>query len=297
MKLTTSIKISIKRYLPAFLFKCIHTIYNITIAKFEGILFAFRIRGFTEKMVVPLSYFGHSFSLLINPKNGFLDKQIYAYKKYEVHILEEMMKNIHRGMTVLDVGANIGHHSLFMSRLVGATGKVIALEPMLAMREQFEKSIALNSITNINIEPLALGEKESTETIYINKGSVASSSIVNTSKGDTEETIHVVTLDSLSLAPSFMKIDVEGYEYFALQGGEETVAQQHPVILLEYSPIYYRKSNPSHSKDIITFLRRHNYSIFDLEDGHKKIIDDSAFISSFAEGLRSQTNIICIPKN
>ncbi len=239
MKLTTSIKIRIKQYLPSFIFKSIHTIYNITIAKLELMVFAFRIRGFNEKMIIPLSYFGHSFSLLIDPKNGFLDKQVYAYKKYEVHILEEIMKNVKSGATVLDIGANIGHHSLFMSRLVGDTGKVIAFEPMAAMREQFEKSIALNGTTNITIEPLALGEKESVEKIYINQNIVASSSIVNTSKGDTEETIRVVTLDSLSLVPSFMKIDVEGYEYFALQGAEKTITKYHPTILLEYSPIYY----------------------------------------------------------
>ena len=127
MKLTTRAKIILRKYFPSFVFQAVRKVHDRTIAKIAPSLFALRIRGFTEETIVPLSYFGHSFSLLINPKNGFLDKQIYAYKKYEVHILTEMKRQIQAGDTVLDIGANIGHHTLFMASLVGSEGRVVRL--------------------------------------------------------------------------------------------------------------------------------------------------------------------------
>lgn len=296
MKITTRIKVLLKKYLPSTLFSYIRKLYDATFVKIIPVLFYFRARNFKKEMVVPLSYFGHDFYIVIDPKNGFLDAQIYVYKKYETHILKEIMNHIHKGDTVIDIGANIGHHSLFMSRLVGENGKVIAFEPITYIREQFEKSILLNHIKNITIEPVALGERESTEKIHFSEGSVASSSIVNDVGGDKGETIRVVTLDSLSLSPTFIKLDVEGYEFFALRGGEQTISKNHPVILMEYSPIYYRASNKTHSKEIISFLRKHNYNIYDIEDKLKEIVDDEGFVHSFDDGLRSQTNIICVPK-
>ena len=88
---------------------------------------------------------------------------------------------------------------------------------------------------------------------------------------------------------------MEGYEYFVLKGAEETIKRSRPTILLEYSPLYYERTNPTHKKEIITFLRKYNYEIFDLEDSRKKVINDEEFLSSFNKDLRAQTNIICIP--
>ena len=45
--------------------------------------------------------------------------------------------------------------------------------------------------------------------------------------------VEVITLDSLALAPDFLKIDVEGMEYQTLLGGEQTIRQHRPVIMLE----------------------------------------------------------------
>ena len=295
MRITTKIKIFTKKNLPESIFLSTQKLYNATIAKSVLYIFNFRARNFKEEKVVDLSYFGNSFKLVINPKNEHLDKWIYVYNSYETTILEEIMKNIKKGDKVLDVGANIGHHSLFMSRLVGEKGTVTAFEPISFLRSQFEKSIKINQIKNIKISSLALGEKESSETIYICESNVAGSSLVNSSKGGKEEFIHVAPLDSLSLTTSFIKIDVEGYEYFVLKGAEETIKRSRPTILLEYSPLYYERTNPTHKKEIITFLRKYNYEIFDLEDSRKKVINDEEFLSSFNKDLRAQTNIICIP--
>ncbi|OIO31238.1 hypothetical protein AUJ77_00305 [Candidatus Nomurabacteria bacterium CG1_02_43_90] len=296
MKTTSKIKFIIKRNLPDFLFTFIKAIYNATIAKSISVVFTLRAYNFKKETLINLNYFGFSYKLYINPKNGYLDKWLYVYKCYETHILKEIMNNIKKGDTVLDIGANIGHHSLFISKVVGDKGNVISFEPISFLREQFEKSTSINKSANVTVMPLALGEKESKETIHICESNTAGSSIVNFSAVGKKESIKVVTLDSLSLNPSFMKIDVEGYEYFVLKGAEETIKKNHPKILLEYSPLYYAKTNPSHQKEIITFLRNNNYDIYDLDEERKKIVDDVDFISSFNQGFKAQTNILCVQK-
>lgn len=93
-----------------------------------------------------------------------------------------------------------------------------------------------------------------------------------------------------------MKIDVEGYEWFVLQGGSETVAKFKPNIVIEYSPEYYRQNDVTHMDKIIDFLRKNNYKIFDIENNNKEIVDDTEFKNSFSLNLRSQTNLLCKAK-
>ena len=296
MRTTSKLKFFLKKHSPEFVFKTCQSLYNKTIARWTLFLFTWRSRDFTKEMAVELSYFGHSFKLLIDPRNEHLDKWIYVYRSYEQPILNEIKNNTNEGDTLLDIGANIGHHSLFMSRLTGVKGQVIAFEPISHLRSQFRKSVDLNHIENIDIKPYALGNKESDEEIYVCESNVAGSSLVHVAPIGRKEVVHILPLDTLSLSPSFMKIDVEGYEYFVLIGGEKTIQTFRPKILLEYSPLYYWSTNPSHQRDIVTFLRKHDYDIYDIEDGRRKINDDEVFLSSFAPDLRAQTNLICIPR-
>ncbi len=300
MKSTTQIKILSKKHLPNFLFLFIRKLYDLTLLKIIPWIFTFRIKNFKEEMVIPLSYFGHNFSIIINPKNGYLDAQVYLYKEYERHIVKEIMRNLKDGDVVLDVGANIGIHSLFMSKCVNKSGKVVSFEPISYIRNQFERSVLLNKIENITVLPFALGEKEAIEIIHVREGNVGGSSLLGESTSTKDEEIKVVSLDSLNLSPNFIKMDVEGYEYLALLGSESTIKKYKPKILMEYSPIYYRMKGSSlfknHDEKIIKFFRDNNYDIYDLEDGRRRVVDDSSFVKSFGDNLRSQTNIICIPR-
>jgi FkbM family methyltransferase len=295
MIFTTKAKLFLKKYSPSWLFPIIRFTADNTILKLIPLAFKVRTLFFTKQMVKSVNYHGKHFKLVIDPKNGYLDSQIYTLKLYEPHIVAQFVKNIHAGDVCLDVGANIGHHTIIMAQSAGDSGHVYAYEPIPYIREQMEKSLALNNITNVTTVPNALSYEEGTLNLYLNEGNIAGSSFVNEARGNTIP-VCVKTLDSYNYKKvDFIKIDVEGFEYNVLKGGEQTIAAFHPKILFEFSPVYYRKNTPSDIIDILLFFKKHNYTLIDLEDSRKTVSNIDTFLHEFDTGLRSQTNILAIP--
>lgn len=293
MVFTTRAKLFLKKYTPQWLFPAIRYMSEKTILPLMPLIFKYRTSSFTKRVVKNVTYGNNkNFKIIIDPQNGFLDAQIYALKLYEPHIVREFVDNISEGDVCIDIGANIGHHTIIMSQCVGINGKVFAYEPIPYIRKQMEESLALNNLTNVTIVPDALSNEDGLLHLHINKGNVAGSSFVNTY---TEGTIpvQVHTLDSYKYQRvDFIKIDVEGFEYNVLLGGKGLIEKHHPVVLFEYSPLYYLKFDPSHIKKILTFFKERNYTLIDLEDNKKEINDADFFIKQFGNGLRSQTNIL-----
>ena len=206
--------------------------------------------------------------------------------------MEEIIKP---GDTCVDIGANIGHHSILMSHFVREEGHVIAYEPIPYLRDQISRSLAANSIHNVTIHDVALSDAEGQMILFLRKGNIGGSSLVHGI--DTEELpVRVTTLDKNHVGKiDFMKIDVEGYEYHVLLGAVGLIEKYRPTIIFEWSPLYYRIHNPSHSKEILQFFKDRNYRIIDMENNNKLITHLDEFISGFDDGLRSQTNILAVP--
>lgn len=123
----------------------------------------------------------------------------------------------------IDVGGHCGLWSKEMTRLFD---RVVAFEPVQEHRECFVKNVQ----GNYQLEPCALGEKEDLISIHTSKGSSGDSWVEG--KGD----IPVKLLDSFDLDPDFIKLDCEGYEYFALKGGEEMLKRCKPCVIVEQKP-------------------------------------------------------------
>jgi FkbM family methyltransferase len=242
-----------------------------------------------------LIYRGFPFTIEINPINGYLDAQIHAHGLYEPHIIKIMEKHIAKNAVCIDVGANIGHHTILMSHFVGKHGHVHAYEPIPAMREQMQRSFDANNIHNITIHDVALSDSKGEMQLYLRKGNIGASSLVEGI--DTSGiTVRVIPLDmEYQGTVDFMKIDVEGYEYHVLMGGKALIEKHRPVIIFEWSPVYYRIHDESHAKNILQFFLDMNYTLTDTENNNKIISDIDMFVDGFNEGLRSQTNILALP--
>jgi FkbM family methyltransferase len=143
---------------------------------------------------------------------------------YQLHKLLEAYKYSKGTTLAIDVG---GHCGLWSKELVKLFDNVVAFEPVQEHRECYVKNVKANNYT---LHPVALGEKEGTCSIHTSKGSSGDSWVDGT--GD----IPVKTLDSFNLDPDFIKLDCEGYEYFALKGGEEMLKRAKPCIIVEQKP-------------------------------------------------------------
>jgi FkbM family methyltransferase len=138
------------------------------------------------------------------------------------------------GMTVIDIGANLGVYSLPMARLVGQKGRVFAYEPGSEPRTLLERSRQLNAAINLDISPLALSDREREGRLMFGSSSELNA-LGNTGAG---ETVRITSLDSEDAArgwpsPDFIKIDAEGEEERILAGGRTFFARHSPLVMFE----------------------------------------------------------------
>lgn len=237
-----------------------------------------------------------SFEILLDPKNGSVDKEIYLHGVYEPEILRLLRAYVAEDSVCLDVGSNIGQHALFMAHLA-KEGKVYAFEPIKSLFEQINKSKERNNFENLMVENIGLSDKNEVVTIHINNLNFGMSTIIPRKDFNASETIRTRIFSDFwndRLRIDVVKIDVEGYEYQVLRGMEKELRKYSPVILFEFSPIFYKKINIK-NEAILEFLFDIGYELFDVEKGNQEITKGA--IEPFLLSTPHQTNILCLPKN
>lgn len=206
-----------------------------------------------------------------NLKNG-IEFALFYYGAFEKPLLFFLrdtfaqLKTEHGERCVFcDIGANIGQHSLFMSNY---SSGIHAFEPFAPVRGRLEHHIALNSLNNITVHPLGLGQETKTEVFYAPEGSnqgIGSFIEESQSKGNT-------AIGELQLAngdeyfeqqqitdAKLVKIDVEGLEKEVIHGLSKTFTSQRPVIACEIS---YEESRSFASLEELLASLPSDYSIY-----------------------------------
>jgi FkbM family methyltransferase len=135
------------------------------------------------------------------------------------------------GMVVLDLGANTGAFTILASRLVGADGLVVAVEPCRDNFGCLEKTAEASGLTNVRALRTAVGDRGGELRLSMSPSSGKHSAIL--SRGKTYEVAPLVTTDSvvgeLGLERvDFIKVDVEGMEPEVLRGAAETIRRFRP---------------------------------------------------------------------
>jgi FkbM family methyltransferase len=135
----------------------------------------------------------------------------------------------------IDVGANIGLWARWLSQQ-GAKN-IDCFEPIAKNLECLRKNV--QDIQNLNIHEVALGTKKGSLTLYIEKSesNVGQHTINRNYFGESAlikgYTVPVESLDSYSLTPTFIKIDVQGAEMMVLEGAADTIKKYRPSICIE----------------------------------------------------------------
>lgn len=242
--------------------------------------------------------FGVPFGISINPfLNSGVDEVIQEAGVWEPEIGTQIKKYLSGGGVFLDIGANIGYHSLFAARLLGEKGKVYSFEPQSAIYEQFLESVEKNSLTNVTVYNIALSDHLGNETLYIREENSGGSTLLSLPQ---MESFHVEYQVSVSLATldsylktfetvTLIKIDVEGYEYEVFKGGEELIDTYHPTIIMEFSPVFYVQDYEKKPKELIQFLSNKGYIFHDVNEKEINLYEWLAKDNN----KNSQIDIVC----
>lgn len=287
-----------KKALPRPLFKVILFIWQKIVVHVVATLDKVRLRNFNSARLITLHHKDTTFSLYISPENGFIDKHIFLYGVYEPFMLDIIKAHLKPGMTFVDIGANIGQHTMYAAMLVGKHGSVHSFEPIPKIYNQLISSKEANNLSDrVHANNSALGNRTENLKLYVSEN-IGGSSLVNQEESKEEIDVSVVYGDDALLhLPSahMIKIDVEGYELEVLEGIEKSLLKHRPIILIEYSGEFYNKQSSDHGRKILDLLTRTSYKLFDIEDDLREISSVEHFLGEF-KTRRKQTNLLCLPQ-
>lgn len=174
--------------------------------------------------------------------SSFLEWYLYAFGAFEEHFAELFGCLVGPGDRCVDVGANIGVHTVRLAKLVGTRGQVIAVEPDGELAERARHNLVINELSNATVV-VAAATDHAADSLRLYRPSGGDTNKGRASLLDhsylTGEaaTVPGVTIDEISGGPvRLIKIDVEGHESPVVAGAAATIARDRPSVIFEYAP-------------------------------------------------------------
>lgn len=192
------------------------------------------------------------------------------FGSYEPELRDIMRIVLPPDAIAVDVGANVGWHTLLMARLVGPRGRVLAVEPNPSVREHLLRNVALNRLAQVEVMDCALADAPGMlNFVAPDAGDPASASghvVLQDNAKSGSICVEAGTLDIIAAQKQLdridlLKIDAEGFEWPVLQGAEKTIARFRPSIIFEFDQAYAVRGGESAAL-FAEFFERHGYRLF-----------------------------------
>lgn len=177
---------------------------------------------------------------------------------------------------IFDIGAHIGYHSIYFSKLVGKNGRIFSFEPHPKNIERFKLILEKNKneLANISVYNFAISDRVGIEEFNLNEDVESGRSSGNfidradtfwdrnvyLKKGFHKKAVKTFSIDSfkdnlgINVLPDIIKIDVEGAEYLVLLGAKRTLLEKKPLLFIEIHSIL-------NMYNVVTFLSSFSYKI------------------------------------
>jgi FkbM family methyltransferase len=216
----------------------------------------------------------YDFQIEARPTDG-VGRLLFYFREHADHLFGFMKAYLKVGMTFVDVGANIGSHTIHGSRLVGNEGKVFSFEADPNTFELLQENIRSNAVANATLFNQCISDKRS-EVLFNVDSNSARSSLVR--KGSSQIVLLANCLDDLlpsGLQVDFLKVDVEGAEYLVLKGATQMFRTAPPrVVVFEAT---------SSLREITDFLSSFGYRFYQFHQSSAALIEvESPVFNTYA---------------
>ncbi len=188
--------------------------------------------------------------VVVNGKKMFVDLRdsavathLFVSKTWEPEETKLVSRLLEEGDVFVDVGANLGYFTLIASDAVGKTGRVFAFEPEPNNFSLLQKNVEVNKCANVCCERKAVSNANQPIELHLSSFNYGDHRIYSShddegyNRGEERARTQVegVTLDSYFPSGTridFIKMDVQGAEYFALLGMERVLRENVDVVLM-----------------------------------------------------------------
>lgn len=185
-------------------------------------------------------------------------------KRYEPDVGNVLDRFTRPGMTVVDVGAHVGLHTLRLSKRVGPSGRVIAVEPSPANAGLLRRHLEWNAASNVTVIEAVVGATDSEIEFNFRADALDFGGFANSLAyqiGGQTETIRMASIDSLcaSVTPSVIKIDTEGAEMLVIRGARATLERAPVSLIVAFHPeaMVALQSTP---RELVSLLATYGYA-------------------------------------
>lgn len=197
----------------------------------------------------------YDYRMYLDLKDPGISRSLLLFGERELDHKVILEKVLRPGMTVLDIGANIGYYALMELQLIGKSGKLIAVEPSPSNVKLLKANLNLNGFSDVDIINGAVSDSSSEKEFYLSKQSNLNTfHNTGSAKGSLSgESITVKTYTVPQIIENngldLIRMDVEGHEVEVINGMLEAIRQNkmRPMIIFETHLTRYSKTHDMES--------------------------------------------------
>jgi FkbM family methyltransferase len=205
-----------------------------------------------------------------------LSRVVYLSGTYEPNTLRLLHAWLRPGAVFVDAGANVGVMSMAAAAWVGASGRVIALEPSTREFNRLTAHVRLNALSNVTPIQAAVAAATGPRTLRVATAATAGGNTLGKSfaypriAAEREEIVEAITLDDLASQLDLpgidvIKLDVEGSEVEALRGATVVLRRHRPTLVIEVCATALEGSGAS-VEALEAILHDTRYRAFEIDD-------------------------------
>lgn len=222
---------------------------------------------------------------------------------FEPFQTEIVKKEIKKGDTVLDIGANIGYYTLLFAKLVGEGGKVYAFEPDPINFGLLKKNVELNGYQNVVLIQRAVSNKAGKIKLYLCENNSGMHRIYKSKFCRRFIEIESIILDEyfkgFDKKINFIKLDIEGAEAVAMEGMSRLLQANKDIkVITEFAPVSIKEFGAEPERYLKNVLLNHGFKLYEINENKNKIepVTIDRLLKVYTPKNELFTNLLCIKK-
>jgi FkbM family methyltransferase len=269
----------------------INTLHHKLAYRLHKLLPRFGIIGLRRVPILPNRF------MYVRAEDGGVAHQLLMYLEYEPFESQLVHEHVRPGMTIYNIGANLGYYALLASEFVGPSGKVFAFEPAPENLELLRRTITENTMENVEVISGAVSSRVGNAVLSLSATNSGDHQLVEIDLRD-RVAVDVTTVDAFAKAdhplPDAIIMDVQGAELDVLLGAEDTLRKGKPDLLfVEFWPQGLNERHENGARRFLEILEAVGFTMHLIDEKRRRLAATSTGALLQSVVGNSEVNLLC----